>query len=110
LGLNTANRTKYRDRSVQYAQGAFYFYCEVHVAWRVDDINLAVTPQAAGSSGGNRYAALLLLGHPVHSGRPVMNFPDFMNPAGVIQDSFSGSCLAGVNVGHYSDVSSLIQR
>jgi len=63
-----------------------------------------VAPSAGSGRGGNRDSALLLLLHPVHGGGAFMHFTNAVRDAGIEQDTFSRSCLAGINVGHDSDV------
>ncbi len=52
----------------------------------------------------DRDAALLLLFHPVHRRRTVVNLADLVGHAGVEQDAFSGGGLAGIDVSADADV------
>jgi len=61
-------------------------------------------PEAGGGRRSDRYAAFLLLLHPVHDGRAVMDLAQLVRYAGVEQDPLGGRGLAGVDVGHDADV------
>jgi hypothetical protein len=84
------------------------------VARGVDDVDAVLgqgrvhaLPEAGGGSGGNRDAALLLLLHPVHGGRAVVNFTNLVVHAGVKKDPLGGGGLAGINVRGNADVAVL---
>ena len=62
------------------------------------------SPEAGGGGGRDRDAALLLLLHPIHCGRAVMDFADLMRLARVIQDPLRRRRLAGVDMRHDADV------
>ena len=87
LGLNAGNGVENGDSAIEDAQAALDLGGEVNVARGVDDLDAVVltvlVPEAGGSSGGNGYAALLLLNHPVHGG------------------------LTGIDVGHDADVTGI---
>src|SRR4029077_20191099 len=54
--------------------------------------------------GRDRDAALLLLRHPVHRGRALVDLTDLVGLAGVEEDALGRRRLAGVDVGHDPDV------
>ena len=117
LGFYAAFGRKHCNRSVQHAQGAFYFNREVNVARCVNNIDtvriilfFGTLPHAGGCSGGNRDATFLFLYHPVHGGRAVMNLTDLMSLTGVEQDAFRGGRLTGVDVSHDADISCSFKR
>ena len=110
LRLDTTLGAQNRHGTVQDTQGPLHLHGEVHVTRGINDVNPAALPEAGGSSGGNGDAPLLLLGHPVHSSRPIMGFADFIGPAGIEQDALGGCGLAGVNVRHDADISSIFKR
>ena len=108
LRFNTAFSTEHSHGAVQYTQGPFYFYSEVHVARGVDDVDGMSFPMAGRSSGSNRNTTFLFLYHPVHGGSAIVNFTDLVNLAGVEQDTFSGSSFTGIDVSHDADVSDFL--
>ena len=97
------------DGAVQDAQGALDLDREVDVTRRVDDVDLVVFPEAGRRGGRDRDAALLLLLHPVHRGRAVVDLTDLVVDAGVEQDALGRGGLARVDVGHDPDVADLAQ-
>src|SRR5262245_7276605 len=70
LWLHTDYIVEYCDCSVENAQRAFDFNCEIHVSRSIDDIDSIVFaiswPKARRCGGGDCYAPLLLLFHPIH--------------------------------------------
>ena len=48
--------------------------------------------------------ALLLLLHPVHRRRTLVHLANFVRDAGVIEDTFRGGGLTGIDVGHDADI------
>ena len=77
----------------------------------VDDVNAMLgqrgvhpLPEAGGCRRSNGDAALLLLLHPVHGGRAIVNLADFVINACVKKDALGGGGLSGVNVGANADV------
>ena len=104
LGLDTGYRVEQRDGAVEHAQRALDLDGEVDVAGRVDDVDAVVAPVARGRGGSDGDAALLLLGHPVHDGRALVNLPHLVGASGVIEDALGRRGLAGIDVGHDPDV------
>jgi hypothetical protein len=61
-------------------------------------------PGGSGSSRGNGDTALLLLLHPVHGCRTVVDLTNLVGSSGVVKDSLGCCCLTGVNVRGNADV------
>ena len=71
----------------------------------VDNINLVIFPITSSRSRSDGDAAFSLLLHPVHRGRTLMHFTDFVSDAGIKQNTLGGGCFSRVNVSDDSDVS-----
>ena len=110
LRLNAALCTENGYRAVEHFQRALNLHGEVNVSGGVDDIDSVAFPVGGGSSGGNGNTSLLLLRHPVHCRRALMHLADLMVDTCVIQDTLGRGGFAGVNVGHYADITCKIQR
>ncbi len=100
LGLDAGDGVEDDHAAVEDAQAALHLDGEVHVARRVDDVDLMVEPFAGGSGGGYGDAALALLGHPVHYRRALVHLAHLVGAAGVKEDALSDRSLAGVNMGN----------
>ena len=61
-------------------------------------------PERRGRGRGDGDAALLLLHHPVHDGRAVVDLAHLVGNAGVEEDALGRRGLAGVDVRHDADV------
>jgi hypothetical protein len=103
-GWTRPDRAEDGHGAVEDAEGAFDFGGEVHVSGSVDQVDPVLVPEASGGGGGDGDAALLLLNHPVHRGGALMDFPDLVVLAGVIEDALGERGLASVDVGHDADV------
>ena len=75
----------------------------------VDDLDNVILPEAGGCRGRNGYAALLLLDHPVHGCRTVMNLANFVGLAGVVKNALRSGGLTSINVSHNTDVTEVFQ-
>jgi hypothetical protein len=106
LGLDPRDRVEDRNGPVEHAQRALDLHREVDVSGRVDDVDPVLLPHACGGRGGDRDSALLLLDHPVHDGRSLVDFADLVRLAGVVEDPLGRCGLARVDVGHDPDVAS----
>jgi len=78
------------------------------MAWRVDDVDAMVFPEAGGGSGGDGDAAFLLLLHPVHRGGSFVNLADSMDAPCVVQDSLGRGCFARVDMRGDADIARLL--
>ena len=110
LRLDAGDRVEQRDRAVEHAQRALHLDGEVDVARRVDDVDPVTLPLGRGGRRGDRDPSLLLLGHPVHHGRALVNLPHLVGPPGVIEDALSRRRLTGVDVSHDPDVPGVFER
>ena len=109
LRLDAGDGVEQRDRAVEHAQRALHLDGEVDVARRVDDVDPMVLPLGRGGRGGDRDAALLLLLHPVHRRRALVDLADLVRPARVVEDPLGRRRLARVDVGHDPDVAGLLE-
>nr|AHE14890.1 hypothetical protein asmbl_2 [uncultured bacterium] len=107
LRLHTGDAVVHGDRTVEHPQRPLHLDGEVDVPGGVDDVDVVTVPGALGRGGGDGDAALLLLLHPVHRGRAVVDFTDLVVDAGVEEDALGGRRLAGVDVRHDPDVPGL---
>ena len=89
------------------------------MTWSVNDVDLELVvavvlsaiglkagalPSRGGSSRGNGDTALLLLLHPVHGCRTVVDLTNLVGSSGVVKDSLGCCCLTSVNVRGNADV------
>ena len=109
LRLDAGDGVEQRDRAVEHAQRALHLDGEVDVAGRVDDVDPMALPLRGGRRGGDGDAALLLLLHPVHRGRALVDLADLVRAAGVVEDPLGRRRLARVDVGHDPDVAGLLE-
>ena len=110
LGLHAGHAVEDDDRAVEHAQAALHLDGEVHVPGRIDDVDAMVLPEAGRGRGRDRDAALLLLGHPVHRGRALMDLADLVDLVRVEQDPLGDGRLAGVDMRDDPDVPRLGER
>ena len=68
-----------------------------------------VVPLRGRGGRGDRDAALLLLLHPVHDGRALMDLTHLVGAARVVEDSLGRRRLARIDVGHDPDVADLLE-
>src|SRR3978361_215218 len=78
-------------------------------AGRVDDVAPVLVPGAGRRGGRDRDAALLLLLHPVHRGRALVDLTDLVGATGVVKDALGRRRLTGVDVRHDPDVPGLLE-
>jgi len=107
LRLHASHGVEHRDRAVEDAQRALDLNGEVHVPGRVDDVDGVAEPVRGGRGRRDRDAALLLLLHPVHGGRALMDLTQLVVDAGVEQDPLGGRRFARVDMRHDPDVADL---
>ena len=104
LGLDAGHAVEDDDRAIEDAQAALDLDGEVHVPGRIDDVDLVVVPEAGRGRGGDGDAALLLLRHPVHRGRALVDLAELVDLLRVEEDSLGHGRLARVDVGNDPDV------
>ena len=104
LGLHAGHAVEDDDRAIEHAQAALDFDGEVHVPGRIDDVDAMVGPERGRCRGRDGDAALLLLGHPVHRGRALMDLADLVDLLGVEEDALGDGRLAGVDMRDDADV------
>ncbi len=112
LRLDPVGAAEHHHRAIEHAQRALHLDGEVDVAGGVDDVEaIAVRellgralPEGRGRRRGDGDAALLLLDHPVHGRRAVMDLAHLVVDAGVEEDPLGRRGLAGVDVGDDADV------
>jgi len=109
LRLHGGDRIEERDEAVEHAEAPFDFDCEVHVARRVDNIDTRLAPRAGRCGRRDRDTAFLFLDHPVHRGRAVVNFTDFMRAPGVVQDAFGSGRFARVDMRGNTDIARVLK-
>ena len=74
----------------------------------VDDINLMVLPETGRRSGGNSNTTLALLLHPIHLGRTLVYFTNFVLFSGIKEHTFRHCGLTGINVSNNADVTNFL--
>jgi hypothetical protein len=79
------------------------------MAWRIDDVDLVIEPE--GRCGGRRDGdpTFLLLLHMVHRSGALVDLAHAMYPTRIVQDTFRGGRLAGINVGNNPNVPDTIK-
>jgi hypothetical protein len=75
----------------------------------VDDVDSVAFPMASRRCRGDGNPSFLFLCHPVHLGSPVVGFPDFMDFAGIVKDTFCCRGLTGIDVRHDPDIPRIFQ-
>ena len=95
------------DGAVKDAEGALDFDGEVDVPRGVNDVEAVAFPEASRGGRGDRDAAFLFLGHPVHRGGAFVDFADFVGAARVVEDTLGSRGFARVDVGHDADVAGM---
>src|SRR5690606_41742145 len=115
LRLHASHRVVHHTGAVEHTHRTLDLDGEIDVARRIDDIDAVfgviaghATPERGGGGRGNRDAALLLLFHPVHSRRAVVDFAQLVRDAGIEQYALGGGCLAGIDMRADTDVAVMI--
>ena len=109
LGLDAGDRVEDGDRAVEDAQAALHFDGKVHVPGRIDNVDAKVAPRRRRRCRRDRDAALLLLRHPVHRRRALVDLAHLVGAAGVVEDPLGRRGLARVDVGHDPDVPDAVE-
>ena len=104
LRLHAGDAAEDGHGAVENAQRTLDLDREVHVPRRVDEVHLVLAPGERRGRRGDRDAALLLLGHPVHRRGAVVNLADLVAAAGVVEEALADRGLAGVDVRDDADV------
>ena len=104
LRLHAGDAVEHDHRAIEHAQAALHLDGEVHVPGRIDDVDAMVVPERRRRRGSDRDAALLLLGHPVHGGRALMDLAELVDLLRVEEDPLGDGRLARVDMGDDSDV------
>src|SRR5256885_209378 len=99
-----------RDGAVQYPQRPLDLDREADVAGRLDDLDGVAMPLTLGRGRGDGDTPLLLLLHPVHDGRALVNLTDLVRDTGVEQDPLGRGRLTSVDVRHDANVANLGER
>src|SRR3954452_4234858 len=107
LRLDAGDTVVDGDRTVEHPQRPLDLDGEVDVPGGVDDVDVVVVPGALRRGRRDGDAALLLLLHPVHRGRAVVDLTDLVVDTGVEEDALGRRGLAGVDVRHDPDVAGL---
>ena len=95
--------------TVENTERTLYLDREVDVPRGVNNVDLVLVPETRRRSRRDCDSTLLLLGHPVHRGRSVVNFTDLVRDSGVVEDTFSRRRLTGIDVSHDADVADLVE-
>ena len=121
MRLDAGIGVQHADGAVEHGQRALHLNSEVHVSGRVDNIEavfrglggaavFCAFPEGGRSGGRDRDAAFLLLLHPVHGGRAIMDFADLVRLACVEQDALGRRGLAGIDVRHDAEIAVAVER
>jgi hypothetical protein len=109
LWLDTRDRVEDNDSPIQHTQRSLDLCRKIYVAGRVNDVDAMIKPETGCGSRRNRYAALLLLWHPVHRRRPFMHLTHTVNLLGVEEDAFCRGRLTSINMSYNTDISGFFQ-
>ena len=74
---------------------------------RVNDIDLVIAPETGRRSTGDGDAPFLLLRHPIHGGRSLMDFSHAVYAPGIKQNTLARRRLARINVGNDADIANI---
>src|SRR5262249_38709419 len=107
LRLDAGDRIEDRYSAVEDAQRAFDLRREVDVARRIDDVDAVIPPETGRGRRRDGDAALLLLLHPVHDRRALMDLTNLVGDARIEEDALGRRRLAGIDVRHDADVARL---
>ena len=105
MGLNAAGTAEHADATIENLQRTVNLDGEVNVTRGIDDVELVLVPEAGGGSGLNGDPALCFLFHEVRRCCAFVNFTDFVDFTGELQNSFSGGGFASIDVSEDADIS-----
>ena len=89
LRLHSTDRIKHAHSTIKNPQRSFHFCGEIHMARRINNIDLMVLPETSCRRRGNGDPPLLLLLHPVHGGITIVHFANLVAFARVIENALS---------------------
>ena len=98
LRLHPGDTAENGHGAVENAERALDLDREIHVPRRIDEVDLVLAPGEGRGRRGDRDAALLLLGHPVHRRGAVVDLADLVAAAGVVEEALGDRRLAGIDV------------
>ena len=110
LGLDAGHAVEDDDRAVEHAEAPLDLDREVHVPGRIDDVDAMIAPERRRRGGGDGDPPLLLLGHPVHRGRALMDLAELVDLLRVEEDPLGDGRLAGVDMRDDPDVPRSCER
>ena len=110
LRLDAGHAVEDDDRAVEHAKAPLDLDREVHVPGRIDDVDAMVAPERGRCRGRDGDPPLLLLGHPVHRGRALMDLAELVDLLRVEEDPLGDGRLAGVDMRDDSDVPRSCER
>ncbi len=87
-------------------EGALYLDREINMTGGIDDVDSMILPETGRRGRGDGDSALLLLRHPVHRRRAVVNLTHLVVDARVVEDSLRRSRLTSIDVSHDADIPS----
>src|SRR5450830_249279 len=94
---------------VKHSESAFHFCREVHVAGRINDVNLETLPEGCDNGRLDRNAAFTLLRQKIRGRIPIIDVAKLVRGSRVIENPFRGRCFPGIDVSNNPDVSYVVQ-
>ena len=104
LRFYSAHSTENSNSTIQNSERTFNFRCKIYVTGSINDIDLFFVPETGSNGRSYGNTAFFFLSHPVHNSISVMNLAHFVNDAGVEQYPFGSSCLTGIDMSHYTNI------
>src|SRR5450756_2010386 len=95
--------------TVKHSESAFHFCREVHVAGRINDVNLETLPEGCDNGRLDRNAAFTLLRQKIRGRIPIIDVAKLVRGSRVIENPFRGRRLPGIDVSNNPDVSYVVQ-
>jgi hypothetical protein len=110
LGFHSRYGIENYYAAIQDAQTALHFGGKVNMTRRIDDVNLAISPETGNGRSRDGDPPLSFLLHPIGHGRPVVHIAHPMRAPRVKEDPLGRRRLAGVDMGDDADVSYALER
>ncbi|MNO87954.1 hypothetical protein D3C76_793880 [compost metagenome] len=111
LRLDAVGAAEHHHRAIQHTQRTLHLDGEIDVPGGIDDVQPVflvllggAQPERRGGRRGDGDAALLLLHHPVHGRRPVVDFAHLVVDPGVEKDALGGGGLACIHMRDDTDI------